>query len=194
MVAFATCLTQAANANLNHVDTMKKAESTILYAFPQGNRILSFTDKKVKSFWTKVKKTDNCWEWQGSPDSDGYGILSVACWPVKAHRFSYFIHYGDAAGLCVCHRCDNRKCVRPDHLFLGTNADNIHDMESKGRGVRLHGEKSLFAKLNEEQVREIRAMCCDLTISQPVIAKRFGISQALVSVIKNRKVWKNLAP
>jgi hypothetical protein len=79
----------------------------------------------------------SCWVWTGKVNAQGYGMIwhqGVEC---RANRISYLIHYGvDPGELKVCHRCDSPICVRPDHLFLGTQAENIRDMWSKGRGVK----------------------------------------------------------
>ncbi len=86
-------------------------------------------------FWQKVQKGDGCWEWQGSRNKLGYGITSLRGRAIRAHRVSWEIVNGPIPdGLLVCHRCDNPACVRPDHLFLGTQIDNLRDMRTKGRG------------------------------------------------------------
>ena len=89
-------------------------------------------------FWPFVNKTESCWLWTGSCNPNGYGQISRerrGMNPVLAHRLSWRIHFGeDPGGNCVLHHCDNPKCVRPDHLFLGDMADNTHDMMKKKRG------------------------------------------------------------
>lgn len=89
-------------------------------------------------FWSKVNKTNGCWEWQAALDKDGYGRIGTPGKPsfsVKAHRYSWMLHFGDFdRRMLVCHHCDNPSCVRPEHLFLGTAKDNSQDMSRKQRG------------------------------------------------------------
>ncbi len=83
----------------------------------------------------KVSIGDSCWEWTGAKESAGYGRIKNAGRTMSAHRVSWELHNGPIpAGMLVCHRCDNPPCVRPSHLFLGTQADNAIDRERKSRG------------------------------------------------------------
>jgi len=85
-------------------------------------------------FWAKVQKTENCWLWLGELVGNGYGRFYIHNGIFVAHRMSWIIHNGPIPnGLFVCHHCDNPPCVRPDHLFLGTNSDNMKDCAAKGR-------------------------------------------------------------
>lgn len=86
-------------------------------------------------FWSRIRKSDGCWEWIArSKTRSGYGRLEFGGVRQLAHRVSWKMHFGDIpTGLFVCHTCDNPPCVRPDHLWLGTNRDNIMDAEAKGR-------------------------------------------------------------
>jgi hypothetical protein len=132
-------------------------------------------------FWSKVQKSDDCWEWQGPRNWKGYGEHSVNCKAFKAHRYSWMLHYGEIPkGMQVCHRCDNRGCVRPDHLFVGTNSDNQRDAVTKGRGPS--------AKLSSEDVRLIRGLL-DLRVSATEIAFRFGVSRSAIMRVKHGQAY-----
>jgi hypothetical protein len=86
-------------------------------------------------FWSKVRQGEGCWEWQGHLNTAGYGYFILKRKTYPAHRFSVELANGEITnGLHVCHKCGNPRCVRPDHLFLGTHADNMRDMRQKGRG------------------------------------------------------------
>ena len=88
----------------------------------------------LERFWNKVQVTDGCWEWQEGLSTGGYGKFWVGNETVPAHRFAWEVSQGPIPdGLFVCHHCDNRKCVRPDHLWLGTSYDNMVDCVEKGR-------------------------------------------------------------
>lgn len=113
----------------------------------------------VFRFWLNVVETDDCWVWRGSRAGDtGYGLH----WTddkrlMGAHRFSYELHHGaDPGALLVCHTCDNPPCVNPDHLFLGTHADNMRDMLQKKRKVRdsVDGVKIVLSASEGEGARE----------------------------------------
>lgn len=100
-------------------------------------------------FWTKVKKTDGCWEWQRCLiGSMGYGSFWDGERKWVAHRYSYTLHNGPIPeGMCVCHTCDNPKCVNPAHLWIGTKADNNRDKIQKGRYSLWRAEKAGFKRL-----------------------------------------------
>lgn len=149
----------------------------------------------VERFWSKVDTSGDCWPWRGGRDEDGYGQFSVNGRNVRAHRFSYELVVGPVPdGFQVCHRCDNPPCVRPSDLFLGTNAENLADMASKGRARvgdrRRTGAANPRAKLTEEQVREIRLRYAAGGVSQDALAAGYGVSQVAVSHIVRGLTWK----
>lgn len=166
-------------------------------------------DESLKRrFWEKVQKGSGCWEWTGGKNRpNGYGLISESGqrkrFKVKAHRLSYMLNVGSIPrGMHVLHKCDNPGCVRPDHLFLGTNDDNVRDREAKGRNsvprrsgssgeFQGSGERNGRAKLTEQQVREIRALkASGWTVAR--IAAESGIDHRRISDIVNRRRWRHL--
>lgn len=133
---------------------------------------------------------DSCWNWTSTMNSEGYGMLSMNGKLIRAHRISFRMFRGELLhGMEVCHRCDNRLCVRPSHLFLGTHKDNMQDMFKKNRRRTVRGEASGRAKLTEEQVKQIR----ESSDSHAVLARKFGVYKATVTAIKTRRSWAWLA-
>ena len=132
---------------------------------------------------------DNCVPWPGYLNRRGYGCLRYNGKWSLAHRVAWEKERGPIPpGVCVLHRCDNPPCINPDHLFLGTQLDNIADRHRKGRNGRLPGESNGRARLTEAQVRAIRSD----TRSKVAIAQTYGISNVLVGLIKRRKIWKHV--
>ncbi len=153
----------------------------------------------AERFWPKVQKGDGCWEWQAVVSNKGYGMIAGPggrfARKLTAHRVSWMLHYGDVPdGMCVLHRCDNRRCVRPDHLFLGTLQDNTKDMHAKGRQGPggPPGERAATAKLTADQVRAIRS-ACDGGVSRSSLAKEYGVSWQSVAAIVDRRNWRHVA-
>lgn len=141
-------------------------------------------------FWSKVQRGDGCWEWQGGTNSDGYGSHSVCGVNWKAHRYAWHITNGPIKdGLYVCHMCDNRTCVNPAHMFLGTVYDNISDMDQKGR--RAVGTQNGKAKMTEaivHRVRELRSLGYSFT----EIAAQVGMSKGAVQHVVSGATWSHL--
>jgi hypothetical protein len=150
----------------------------------------------MKRFWSKIQRgdVDGCWIWIAGLDKYGYGHFWLNGRKTQAHRVSWIFQNGDIpGGMCVCHKCDNRRCVNPRHLFLGTRADNNKDCNNKGRrkntGQR-PGEQNTQSKLTELDIKAIRQLYQDRNFSQREIADRYGVSQFTISQIVRRKKWK----
>lgn len=145
-----------------------------------------------KSFEGHVIKKRGCWDWCGSFDRDGYGQISCCrelriC---KAHRASWIIHRGEIPeGLNVLHKCDNRKCTNPDHLFLGTAFENSRDIVYKDR--QLKGSKNAAAKLKEEEAIDIKRALKE-GVSGAYLSRKYGVSKTIISRIKLGKTWKHI--
>lgn len=145
-------------------------------------------------FFEKVSKTGECWLWTGARMKNGYGKIIINRKEAKAHRVSWELAHGPIPdGISVLHRCDTPPCVRPSHLFLGTQADNMADMAAKKRGTGWphKGAKVPGAKLNEDQVREIRRLLYT-GITQTELGRQFGVTNGAIHLIANRKNWKHI--
>lgn len=139
-----------------------------------------------------VDPETGCWNWQKATSQHGYGVVNVNGKTTRAHRASFICASGLDIGpdTDVCHRCDNRRCVNPDHLFSGSRADNMADCARKGRikTPRLQGEYCPAAKLTEKEVLLIRAD----TRSQRQIASVYGVDKGTIAAIKNGKTWRSI--
>ncbi|MBA2706616.1 MAG: HNH endonuclease [Gemmatimonadaceae bacterium] len=148
-------------------------------------------------FWQKVNKTSDCWEWTGHRQPAGHGLIGRGGrgnGMALAHRVSWEFHYGEIPeGLKVCHHCDNGWCVRPDHLFLGTQADNLADMRAKGRAfIPPPGQDHPAARLLDEDVYAIRAADLSERGSQRRLAEKYGVSSTHIRWIRQRRQWTHL--
>lgn len=145
-------------------------------------------------FWEQVEKTSTCWLWTGSLNRGGYGAISLRLQGntfTTAHRFAWVLHHGPLLlKVHVLHRCDVRRCVRPDHLFLGTNEDNVQDATTKGRQVPHYGEAHGNAILTEQEVRAIHGLRGQETVART--AERFQVDRGTVSAIQLGKAWTHL--
>jgi hypothetical protein len=140
-------------------------------------------------------REDGCWAFTGSLNGWGYGKMRWEGKHYGAHRVSWEFHREPIPkGLCVLHHCDRPWCVNPDHLFCGTDQDNVADMIAKGRAdYNRRGERQGGARLTEAQVREIRALLAKGSLYRWQIAKRFGVCEGTISDIKLGKTWAWLA-
>ncbi len=185
-----------------------RADALTMTLTPQGHVFWSQTMTLEERFWEKVDKcgSDDCWLWRGSKQTRGYGMFVVGGRRRLAHRVAYQLCVGlIPTGLFVCHHCDNPSCVNPAHLFVGTQADNIHDAVAKGRmakgsrhGSHTHpermarGERNGNVKLTEAQVREIRTAYAQGGVTQQGLAERYGIGQTAISNLLSFRTWKHL--
>ncbi len=153
----------------------------------------------AERFWANVRvgKPDDCWEWQGLMAKTGYGRFYFYGRMEMVHRVSYYLATGDIPdGMCVCHHCDNRRCVNPRHLFIGTQHDNLIDMTMKGRNYLYRGHKYSMgsnngrAKLTVEDVRFIRENFT--RIATRVLANKFGVTVSTISRVIRGDSWTNI--
>lgn len=130
----------------------------------------------------------SCWEWRGALSQNGYGSMRTKGVTYPAHRKSFESAHGKIqCGLHICHKCDNRKCVNPDHLFAGTRKDNMQDCIAKGRFKTPFGsgENCPRAILTEEDVLSIRK---DIR-SDSALGLIYGVAKSTISAVKKRKTW-----
>lgn len=137
-------------------------------------------------FESKFHRSEGCWEWAAAIGGKGYGHFWFEGRPRPASQVSHILYVGPIhSGLFVLHRCDNRKCVRPDHLFLGTNQENVSDMVAKNRQAK--GTALGTAKLTEAAARAIRQD----PRSQRTIGREYGVSHTVVGQIKSGLIWRH---
>lgn len=158
----------------------------------------------LEDFLSRIEKTKSCWEWRGSRVKAGYGIFWKDRKHLRAHRVSYQLFKGEIQnGLCVCHTCDNRSCVNPDHLFLGTHEENMKDAKMKGRfksrparvsinTANYHrGSSHHAALINESDVISLRRLRREGWALKS-LAKRFGVSWPQAQRIACGTDWKHV--
>lgn len=139
---------------------------------------------------SKLNQETGCLEWTRHVNQNGYGTVKHKRKTYPAHRFAWIQKYGPVPdGMVICHKCDNRKCINVDHLFIGTTLDNVRDKINKGRLRVAEGEQSGTSKLTAKQIEQI------VLDSRPqtLIAKDHGVSQATISLVKQRKNWRSVS-
>lgn len=158
-------------------------------------KLVEQKNKDLEKFFKSVKKTSKCWLWTGYMKNK-YGGISYQGKQIGAHRCSWLLHRGEIPHkICVLHKCDNMKCVNPNHLFLGTHKDNSQDMLNKKRGKWHKGEDHKSHKLTNEIIKKIR------TIYKPYsrqfgsrkLGRTYGISHTIVLSIIKKKKWKHIS-
>lgn len=138
------------------------------------------SNENIKSFYGKCKRNGDCMEWSGALNNDGYGIVRYKGKTMLSHRVSYIIKNGEIReGASVCHKCDNPKCINPDHLFLGSHKENMEDMRRKGRK---------WSKLTFEDVAKIRSS----DKSSSALAKEYSVSDRTIRYARDATHWMPL--
>lgn len=210
---------------------MKAADSTV----PRAHREIKLSLSDEVRFWSKVNKdgptqphmTTPCWLWTACKVY-GYGSFRVGDNIFRASRIVWVIHHGQIQhdgsyhGMCVCHRCDERACCNPSHLFLGTNTDNAQDKEAKGRGNHVGGDKNGsrthperlsrgishfsrthperlargeahgLSKLTAEKVIKIRSIYGNGVLSCQQLGVLFGVTKSVISKVIRYKLWSHV--
>jgi hypothetical protein len=142
----------------------------------------------------RVSSGDNCKEWGGYRNTQGYGIVSWKGRPKMAHRVIWEIFNGPIpTSLFVLHKCDNPSCANIDHLYIGTKKDNSEDCKNKGRLFPVSGENNPNAKLNWGQVTEIRNAYSSGGCTNHSLAQRYGVGHTTINLIVNNKIWASNA-
>lgn len=161
--------------------------------------ILNSRSEWETKFWSRVHKTDTCWLWtNGTKGGSWYGQFMFKGKMYRTHRLSWMMHFGAIPkGLLVCHKCDIPGCINPDHLFLGTHADNSRDASAKKRTYGPHhgnfakGSRHHKAKLNEDIVRHIRRLHKQ-GMRGSEIADSHGINRSVICEVLSGKAWAHV--
>ena len=151
----------------------------VVFSPPSNRSMFCSRECKIRGF--SSADANGCWVWHGPRMKGGYGTTNDESVSVTAHTLSYRTFVGDIPnGMMVCHKCDVRACVNPDHMFLGTAFDNMKDCAIKGRNSR---------KLTEDQVREIRSAT---GVSKAELGRRYGVTDAMIGKIVRYEWWKDV--
>ena len=152
-------------------------------------------NKPVGRMWQWIDTTVGCWLWTGALQNknSGYGVINIAGRKEYAHRLIWMLLNGPIPdGKLICHHCDEPRCVRPSHLYAGTQKQNVADMFRRGRANTARGERSGSSKLTAEVVLQIRRIYSGGGVSQRAVAKMFDIGKSQVNCIVNRTYWRHV--
>lgn len=144
----------------------------------------------ISFIFSKTTVTDSCWLWNGLKRRNGYGFIKYKGKSIAVHRFLWMTFFGPLTyDQVCCHKCDVRNCINPAHIFIGTRDENQKDMKAKGRAAS--GSKNGTAKLTEKDIPVIRKLYSD-GIYQKDIAKKYGVTQTIISSIVLGKTWDHV--
>ncbi len=148
---------------------------------------------RERLFWARVEKTETCWLWKGGRYRNGYGFLHIRGRSVQAHRYAVLLSGRTIPpGMIALHTCDVPACVNPDHLIVGTQADNNHDRDAKGRTVIARGEAKPNIKLTRDQVYAIRERQAAGGVTCPRIAADYSVNPSVIYAVVERRTWKHI--
>ena len=170
-----------------HYGTLKRTGDVIT----TGSLVRKMSVRDRMLLYANINEKTKCWEWTKNMNKRGYGVISIDDYPELAHRIAYQEFIGPIPeNMCVCHKCDNRKCINPAHLFLGTTQDNTQDKMNKGRHVK--GEDQHKSILTESDVVRIKKLLKKGVLTNTEIGEKFGVSSWAISRIKCGKNWKHV--
>lgn len=153
-----------------------------------------YTSDFITRFWAKVAVLDDpdaCWLWTAGGSKLGYGHIKCGKKVLRAYRVSFELNNGPIPeGLCVLHACDNPPCVNPRHLFVGTQGDNVRDMERKGRAKHPTGDEHGQKRLTALQVAEIRRNFAEGQTNKAALGRAFGVTDVLIGLIVRNRIWR----
>jgi hypothetical protein len=135
-------------------------------------------------------KTNGCWKWTGGKTAQGYGNIWFDGSLRRANRIRWQLCFGEIPeGMLVLHKCDNPECTNPDHLFIGTQKDNMQDMIQKGRGRKANGSSHYMSKFTEQDILEMRKLSKE-GHDINYISEKFSAKKGTIRAIINRTNWK----
>jgi hypothetical protein len=171
----------------------------LYYLFHKNGKPI--TAQSITNFDKQVFRDgkNKCWIWKGYKHKNGYGYFTWRfggnSYKQDAHRFSYMIYVGDVQRkLCVCHTCDRKECVNPNHLWTGTHKENTADMMRKGRYAKKfhYGEKNPNSKLTKKDVLYIRSHFKKRIVTAEMLSKKFGVKKGTIWAVHQKTSWKNI--
>lgn len=143
--------------------------------------------RKIALMEIDIDKSGSCWEWTGRRNKSGYGLTAIRGGSELAHRAYWQLVVGEVHGdMCLLHSCDNKKCVNPAHLRIGTHAENMAEAKERNRMRQMRGSDNGMAKISYQIAEEIRA---DKTSSNVSLAKKYGVSDVVISKVRLGKSW-----